>query len=213
KMEYAEVVAAVRMAMRGERDFVLSNEDATNLLRPWFQQCRQQGLADVALVFSYQLDAPGLWEPSEHEAVLCWYASGRITKLTIQLADGQFRLTEKPLPVAGLRKPVCKDNLQSFRNALLDTASVATSDWWRQFFMDAVRILDSPRCSYEESKSGFYLPEPYYKYLLAVRHARLGGGMGGWYDQPGSYTRDYRLATHQLEYEKCQALLYAVNNC
>lgn len=212
KMEHAEVAATARLALRGERPFKLSDEGATAMLLPWFTASVQQGLTDVAFVLKYQLDIPGLWADREESAVLCWYQSGAVSKLIIQLAGG-LQYKEQPLSVGTLRKPVCEDNLNAFREALLDIASVACADWWANSFMDAMRILESPHCTYDEKKQGFYLPEPYYKYLLAVRNTRLGGGMGSWYDLPNMGTPDFRIATHQLEYEKCRALLYAVNNC
>lgn len=212
KMEHAEVAAATRLALRGKRPFTLSDEGATAMLLPWFTGSKQRGLTDVAFVLKYQLDIRGLWSDREESAVLCWYRSGAVSKLTIQLADG-LQYKEQLLSVGALRKPVCEDNLKAFREALLDIRSVACADWWAQLFMDAVHILESSHCTYEEKKLGFYLPEPYYKYLLAVRDTRLGAGMGSWYDLPNMGTTAFRLATHQLEYEKCRALLYAVNNC
>jgi len=213
KMEHAEVAAATRLALRGKRTFTLSDEGATAMLQPWFTSSMQKGLTDVAFVLKYQLDIPGLWSDREESAVLCWYRSGVVCKLTIQLADGQLQYKEQPLSIGALRKPICKDNLNSFREALLDIISVSCSDGWARFFMDAIHVLESSHCTYNETKQGFFLPEPYYKYLLAVRNTRLGAGMGSWYDLPNMGTANFRLATHQLEYEKCQALLYAVNNC
>lgn len=213
KMEHAEIAATARLALRGERDFVLSDPGATDVLRPWFVRSRQQGLASVAFVMKYRLNVRGLWADGEESAVLCWYKSGGVSKLTIQAAGGKLQYQEQPLAVTALKEPVFQDNLQAFREALLDIATVAYGDWWHQLFMDALQILDSKHCTYDEAHEGFFLPEPYYKYLLAVRKTRLGAGMGSWQDLPVSGSAEFRIATHQLEYEKCQALLYAVNNC
>lgn len=213
KMEHAEIAATARLALRNEKDFVLSDQGATDMLRPWFDVSRRRGLVDVAFVMKYKLNVPGLWNAREESAVLCWYGAGSVSKLTISSSGGQLQYQEQPLSVVSLKKPVFQDNLKAFREALLDIEAVAYGDWWHQFFRDVLNVLDSEHCIYSEAQDGFYLPEPYYKYLLAVRKSQLGAGMGSWQDLPVSGTKEFRIATHQFEYEKCQALLYAVNNC
>ena len=77
----------------------------------------------------------------------------------------------------------------------------------------AVAIITDDNFEYDKQPNTFYLPKPYYKYLVAVYESYIGGGMGSWNDTPIVGTREFRLVNAELHYQKCRALLYAVNNC
>ena len=218
-MTLAEMVAAARMALRGERPFAMSDPLCNNICTPWFERQRQRDLRDLALVCRFMIvNRPDVFS-TDKMAVICWYADGSMSKVTVAHdTDGMTpKFSETFLPACTLAKPLFPDNKVEFCDALLDIGWYAGNalpfSYWQEYFLKAAQYLDAPSCTYEQHKVGFYLPQHYYKYLMAVTSSFTGAGMGSWYDLPITGDRPFRITTDELAYQQCRALLYAVNNC
>ena len=211
----AEMTVAARLALRGERPFAMRRDVYNASCLPWFEEQRKKGLQDVALISSFVMpDHPELLGP-QHAAMFCWYGDGTVSRVIISYDVNVNRLMIEgtPLPDCKIVKPVCLDNAHEFHEALLDAASVAPNVFWMDYFASAANMLESDKCEYDKQSGMFYLPKPYYKYMLAVDHSNMGGGMGSWNDTPIVGTREFRIVNAELAYQKLRAMLYAVNNC
>ena len=211
----AEMTVAARLALRDERPFAMRRDVYNASCRPWFEGQRKKGLKDVALISSLVMpDHPELLG-SQHAAMFCWYEDGTVSRVIISYDININRLIidEMPLSDCNITKPVCPDNIYEFHEALLDTASVAPNEFWMDYFASAAYMLESDKCTYDKQSDMFYLPDPYYKYMLAVGHSHMGGGMGSWNDTPIVDTWEFRIVNAELSYQKLRAMLYAVNNC
>lgn len=214
---YAELTVAVRRALRGDAPFQLSNADGMALLQPWYEERKSRGLKDIAMIFGYKLHDAEVWMGNNTCAVFCWYEQGEVSRLTLRRDNDDLKYDEHFFANAHLQKPLFEDNISLFREALCDMASVAGTEppgkGWHDLFMDAFGVLNDYQRQYHSQEFPYFVPAPYYRYMVAVSKTWLGGGMGSWQELQMDAGEVCRLATHQLEYEKCQAVLYAVNNC
>ncbi|MBO4464140.1 MAG: hypothetical protein J5797_08115 [Prevotella sp.] len=213
----AELTAAARRALRGEASFSMRNEAMQPPCSAWFVEAKKNGLRDVTLVFSFLFKDSKAVLGQEFAAVICSYMNGKTTRVILDYSNEKgFFVDEQPVTLDSWKKPAFPDPVVGLRKALLDIASVARmgtpTDWWANMFMNAAYRLDSKNCEYDKQPGLFYLPQPYFKYLMVVQETHLGMGMGSWYDLPIVGEKQFRLATHEFEYQKCRALLYAVNN-
>lgn len=211
----AEMTAAARLSLKSGNEIILREQLLQDSYGPWFEKQKERGLKDVALIADYIF--PDNTEIFGKEAIiiLCWYNDGSMSKMTVDYNSKEERLIveETTLDDCQIEKPEFPDNGYEFHEALLDIAYVAPDTFWSNYFTHAAHIMESVDCKYEEQPDLFYLPKPYFKYLLAVMKSRIGGGMGSWNDTPIIGTDHFRIVTAELHYQRCRALLYAVNNC
>ncbi len=215
----AEMTAAIRMALRKERPFSMVDTRCNDSCKPWFEEQKRKGLKDLALICNFIVaDRPEILSGSK-VAIICWYADGSTKKVTTRHDLNAMKLVINETPLANItfKKPDFLDNIEDFRDALLDIAQVARggapTDYWEKHFLSAAETLESNDCEYEKLHSAFYLPKPYYKYLMAICNSKTGMGMGSWYDLLIVGERDFKIVTAELAYQQFRALLYAVNNC
>ena len=212
----AEFAVAMRRALRGDASFSMRNNGMQTVCGEWFVAKKQEGLHDVLLVFGYLFDDPKAVVGMEPAVIICWFMDGRITRVTFNRNEKGLYVDEKPIELGGWNAPQFTEPYVDLRAALLDMASLARqctpTDYWPDMFMSAVHVIDSENCEYDKQPNLFYLPKPYFKYLMAVQMTYLGMGMGSWYDLPMVGEKDFKLATHEFEFQKYRALLFAVNN-
>lgn len=210
----AEMTAAARLALRNGKKISLREQILQDAYGLWFEKQRERGLKNLALVADFTLKDKSKVLGKEAVAIICWYADGSISRMTVSYDNKAAKLlVEETTLDCEFEKPEFPDNSHEFHEALLDIAWVAPDAFWCEYFTKAAHIMESDDCEYDKQPYTFYLPKPYFKYLLAVFESITGGGMGSWNDTPIIGTRDFRLVTAELHYQKCRALLYAVNNC
>ena len=211
----AEITVATRLALRGKRPFAMRHELYNKTCLPWFIGQRNKGLKDIALVSSMMMagnsDLLGKW----NAACICWYKNGEISRVTVAYDNNVGKLLIDEVLLKGRRfaKPNFPDNGTEFHEALLDIADVAPDEYWQNYFSSAPAVMESKDCVYDKQPNMFYLPKPYFKYMLAVHNSIISGGMGSWNDTPIAGSKEFRIVTTELAYQKCRAMLYAVNNC
>lgn len=204
-MAMVELTAAARMALRGSRDFSMRSY-TSSICTSWFQEASKKGLKDVCLLCDFESKTPA--------SVMCSYSDGHLSRLSLLYASKQDKLIveERPRTYKTFERPECNDNASDFMEALLDISYVAVMGW-KDYFLKAAKVLGSKDCSYDKQPGTFYLPQPYFKYLLAVSLSKTGGGMGSWYDTPNMGSNSFVIATNELHYQRWKALLYVANNC
>ena len=211
----AEMTVAARLALRSGKPISIRENLLMDSYGPWFEKQKTRGLKDVALVADFVVTDKEKVLGEEDVAMISWYNDGSISRMTVSydMKTEKLVMHETPLEIGEFEKPEFPDNGPEFHEALLDIASVAPNQFWYDYFMKAVRILESDNFEYDKQPDTFYLPQPYFKYVVAVFESYIGGGMGSWNDTPIAGTREFRLVNAELHYQKCRALLYAVNNC
>ena len=211
----AEMTVAARLALRSGKQISIRQKLLKDSYGPWFEKQNARGLKDVALVADFVVVDKESVLGDEDVAMISWYKDGSISRMTVSydMKAEKLVMHEIPLEIDEFEKPECSDNGPEFHEALLDIASVAPNEFWYDYFMKAVRIMEYDEFEYDKQPATFYLPKPYFKYVVAVFESYTGGGMGSWNDTPIVGTREFRLVNAELHYQKCRALLYAVNNC
>ena len=213
----SEMTAAARIALAGEEKISIRHQWLEKIYAPWFEEHRKHGLKDVALIGDYVLPEGSAVLGGEHIAMICWYEDGDISRVTVSydFERDERKIHEIILNDCSFEKPMFPDNYTEFHEALLDIAYIAgvPGDFWFDYFAKVAQILESDDFEYDKQPGKFYLPKPYFKYYYAVMECNQGGGMGSWNDVPMVGTREYRLTNRELHYQRCRALLYAINNC
>lgn len=214
----AEMTASARIALRSGQKISVRTQLLEFKFVPWFEEKRKLGLKDVALIGDYVLPKGSIVLGDERIAMICWYDNSNISRVTVCYDDKlkELIINETKLDNCQFDKPIFPDNYTEFHEALLDIAYIARdgdTNFWANYFIKAAHILESDDLEYKKQSGLFFLPKPYFKYYYAVMECYQGGGMGSWNDVPIVGTREYRLTNRELHYQKCRALLYAINNC
>lgn len=210
-----ELTVAIRKDLDGSVPFDWPDDYYAPLCVSWYEEQKKKGIRDI--VFLCGDEGIRATRKFYECCMVCWYADGGVACFMPGL--GGTPGNEKPvIKEVGLshrhyKKPVFPDNGESFKSALFAMAEFATFEGWKNRFKSGYYIMGNDNLTYCGQKDVFPIPKPYFKYLLAAQVTKLGVGMGSWFDLPIVGTKSFKTITQRFSTERCNALMYAINNC
>lgn len=211
-----ELTVRGRKDLQGLQPFVWPDDYYKELCTAWFGGQKAAGLKEMVFLCG---DGTLKVASRRHECcIACWYADGRVDCFVPDVArvEGGSQPVISPAGAAGVgvRKPEFGDNGEALKEALQAmTECAANFEWWERHFRNGLAIMQQEHVAYAGQPDTFPMPEPYFKYLLAVQSTQTGSGMGSWFDLPIAGSKRTGDVTSGFLKECDDALMYAVNNC
>ena len=210
-----ELTVRIRKDLDKRVPFEWPDDFYHDLCVEWYEEQKKRGIRDIVyLCGSMVYDVTGRYLGL---CMVCWYSDNSVACFF----PGQETVNGETKPViketAPVRpdypKPLFADNGSSFKAALQRIADYTDFEWWKSRFKKGLEIMNEEEVAYHGQKDTFDIPQPYFKYLLAVQTTQLGYGMGSWYDLPTMGTEGHKAVTNLFTAEQNKALMYAINNC
>lgn len=212
-----ELVVRGRRDLQGLEPFEWPDDFYKGMCTSWFNEQKAKGLKMMTF-FCGEITKEAAYEMIDC-CIFCWYSDGLVACFVpgVTTKDGN---SDYPALIAtekanrNVKGMIFNDNAEAFSRALQAIAECAAPfEWWQKRFNEGLKIMRTEHVKYTGQPETFPMPEPYFKYLLAVQSTNLGYGMGSWSDLPIAGSDTFKAATANYLKESDNALMYAVNNC